>query len=637
MEHSEVDTDMDIKLVNMPFAATDCPSIALTQLKTVTEALHRDKVRVQIGYLNHDFAQLLGARLYGLIASSMAGFTSALGEWLFRSVAFPEVADNQAQYFARYQHHFNAEQMTAVRQELEPARARLPSILDALIERYGLHEAGIVGVTSMFFQNLANIALAQRLKKINPKQIIVMGGANCEGVMGIELASHVPVLDFVFSGNSLISFPQLVGHVLNGELDACRKIDGVFCRENCRSVRDIVGDATDVQWDKMNPRMQLKGVALIGRELDINTDVPLDYDDFLHSAATVLPKGGEKPQIFFETSRGCWWGERAHCTFCGLNGGTMAYRAMSADRAVALMNKLFAKYSQHADLFSSVDNILPKEYITDVFARLRPPDNVGLFYEVKADLSEADVRTLAGGGMRFIQPGIEALATSTLKLMRKGTTAFHGVRLLGHCKKYGITPNWNLLIGFPGEGAEVYEHYTKFIATLFHLPPPTGVFPIRFDRYSPYFTQEREYGLQLAPYDFYKLCYPFAPSVLRNLAYYFQDLNHRATYVRDANRWLPALRELVERWQAMWNGTTPQPRLDWIDTPRGIAVEDTRDGQLRTHWLSNDAADTLKRLREPERVAGLGESSEHPLAELARSSLIFSERGRSLSLVSGVH
>jgi ribosomal peptide maturation radical SAM protein 1 len=637
MEHSEVHAGMDIRLVNMPFAATDCPSIALTQLKAVTEALHGDKVRVEVNYLNHDFGQLLGPQLYGLITNSMPGFTTGLGEWLFRSVAFPEVDDNQAQYFARYQHHFTDEQMTSLRQELQPVRARLPAILDALIERYRLHEADMVGVTSMFFQNLANIALAQRLKKINPKQIIVMGGANCEGTMGIELASHVPVLDFVFSGNSLISFPQLVGYVLTGQLDACRQIDGVFCRDNCRSVREIVGDVTDVQLDKISPRMQLKGIALIGRELDINTDVPLDYDDFLHSAATLLPKGGEKPQLFFETSRGCWWGERAHCTFCGLNGGTMAYRSMSPDRAVALMTKLFARYSHQVDLFSSVDNILPKEYITEVFARLRPPDNVGLFYEVKADLSEEDVRTLAGGGMRSIQPGIEALATSTLKLMRKGTTAFHGVRLLGHCKKYGITPNWNLLVGFPGEGAEVYEHYSKVMSTLFHLPPPSGVFPIRFDRYSPYFMQEREYGLQLAPYDFYKLCYPFAPSVLRNLAYYFQDLNHRATYVRDANRWLPVLRELVERWQTLWNRAGAQPRLDWVQTPGGIAVQDTRDGQLRTHWLSNSAAETLKLLKEPGRDAALEGDSERTLAELTQNSLIFSERGRSLSLVSGVH
>ena len=30
-----------------------------------------------------------------------------------------------------------------------------------------------------------------------------------------------------------------------------------------------------------------------------------------------------------ESSRGCWWGAKQHCTFCGLNGGSMAYRSKS--------------------------------------------------------------------------------------------------------------------------------------------------------------------------------------------------------------------------------------------------------------------------------------------------------------------
>ena len=38
---------------------------------------------------------------------------------------------------------------------------------------------------------------------------------------------------------------------------------------------------------------------------------------------------------------------------------------------------------------------------------------------------------------------------------------------------------------------------------LVHLPPPSGAFPVRFDRYSPYFTRAAEYGLELVPLDFY--------------------------------------------------------------------------------------------------------------------------------------
>ena len=38
--------------------------------------------------------------------------------------------------------------------------------------------------------------------------------------------------------------------------------------------------------------------------------------------------------LFFETSRGCWWGQIHHCLFCGLNGDTIAYRSKSPGRAV---------------------------------------------------------------------------------------------------------------------------------------------------------------------------------------------------------------------------------------------------------------------------------------------------------------
>ena len=35
-----------------------------------------------------------------------------------------------------------------------------------------------------------------------------------------------------------------------------------------------------------------------------------------------------------ETSRGCWWGEKRQCTFCGLNGGSIAFRAKPQERKV---------------------------------------------------------------------------------------------------------------------------------------------------------------------------------------------------------------------------------------------------------------------------------------------------------------
>ena len=48
------------------------------------------------------------------------------------------------------------------------------------------------------------------------------------------------------------------------------------------------------------------------------------------------------PTLLIETSRGCWWGERNHCTFCGLNGSSMSFDEMAPGRALELFDGLFA-------------------------------------------------------------------------------------------------------------------------------------------------------------------------------------------------------------------------------------------------------------------------------------------------------
>lgn len=134
---------------------------------------------------------------------------------------------------------------------------------------------------------------------------------------------------------------------------------------------------------------------------------------------------------------------------------------------------------------------------------------------------------LAPARVKNIQPGIEALATSTLKLMKKGTTAFQNLKLLKLCAYYAGAPYWNLLVGFPGEDEQVFRRYIEAIPLLTHLHPPTSAHAVRFDRYSPYYYEAEKYHLDLRPLDFYALIYPFPEEDLRNLAYYFHGPEHR--------------------------------------------------------------------------------------------------------------
>lgn len=611
-----------ISLVNMPFANLKLPSIALTQLRSVAEQELGDQVRVRVLYLNHEIAHYLGLDLYQRIAGALTANNSGLGDWFFRQAAFPDLADNAEQYFQRY-FPARSEESEQTRQLLMSKRAGLSRFLQRLIVKHQLDQEDLVGQTSMFAQNTGCFALARGIKDRRPQVVTVMGGANCEAPMGAELARHVEAMDFVFSGPALASFPRLVRHLMAGEAEECHRIQGVFSRRNADSEL-------------------LRGQGAIGRELPIDVPVALDYDSFLDDLEKSFPNGRIAPNLTFETSRGCWWGERAHCTFCGLNGGTMMYRAMPPAQALELLQSLFARYGERCARFESVDNIMPREYLTEVFPHLTPPPGVALFYEVKADLKEREMEILSRAGVTEIQPGIEALATSTLKLMRKGTTSFQNVSFLKNCVRFGIAPSWNLLIGFPGETEDVYRKYLADLPSLVHLPPPSGAFPVRFDRYSPYFTRAAEYGLELEPYDFYRAIYPFGDESLRNMAYYFADRRY-AEYVDHLITWQGRLTAAVARWHERWQGADGglAPELTLVRAASGLRVRDTRSGQLAEHALGKLGARILELLNvngsrpaDIVRHAGAGEAETMAEVERLRSlDLLFAEGERLSSLV----
>ena len=219
-----------IALINMPFAALNFPSLALTQLRSVTEREYPD-VSVEIRYLHHDFAHLIGLEDYQHIANDGRHFVSGVGDWLFRQIAFPESEDNADDYLQRY-YPQNDPETVAFRELARDIRDGMKGLLDVLVDRYELDGCQLVGFTSMFQQNVASMAVARVLKDRNPDIVTVLGGANCEAPMGQAIAANIEQLDFVVSGHALKSFPTLVGHLQAGDGEAAQRVNGVFSREN---------------------------------------------------------------------------------------------------------------------------------------------------------------------------------------------------------------------------------------------------------------------------------------------------------------------------------------------------------------------------------------------------------------------
>jgi ribosomal peptide maturation radical SAM protein 1 len=607
-----------ISLVDMPFSNVYLPSIALTQIKSVTKSRFPGKVSVDIVSLSHDFAKYLGVDCYQYISTSMQALYAGIGDWFFRQQAFPQLPDNTDTYLQRY-FWGKSEDERRIKDLIVRKRPKLDAFMDEMITRYALDQAQIVGFTSMFMQNTACFAMAKKLKQRNPEVIIVMGGANCEFPMGRVIAERIDQIDVVFSGPALKSFPELVHYCMAGENSKCQSIRGAFFK---------------------GVSLQANGPGVVGEELSIDTPIELNYEEFLQRFDEYFANSDLKPILPFETSRGCWWGQRSHCTFCGLNGASMAYRALKPELAIEQFKSLF-RHSGVVTKLEAVDNILPKNYLKEVLPLIETPPDMEIFYEVKADLNEEDFAVLAKSRVRLIQPGIEALATSTLKLMKKGTTAFQNVNFLKMCVIYGIKPFWNLLIGFPGESAEVYQRYLEIIPLLSHLEPPTGVYPVRFDRFSPYYNQARSYELDLHPMDFYSFVYPFNEEILQDFAYYFADHNVLAEYFTAVVQWIGRLQAAVEQWQARWKDQRQglPPRLEFKGD--SSIIYDSRSGSVREYQVGPSGKAILDYLSKPARIEEIvkrfsaqdGPDIPTQLELLREKGLVFHEGERLISLV----
>ena len=320
----------------------------------------------------------------------------------------------------------------------------------------------------------------------------------------------------------------------------------------------------------------------------------------------------------------------------------MTYRAMSPDKAIQQFEALF-KHAPRCTRYWCVDNILAKNYISEVFPHLNPPADASIFYEVKADLSEEDVKTLARTRVDLIQPGIESINTSTLKLMKKGTSAFQNLILLKNCAMHNVFPVWNLLVGFPRESEEVFRKYVDDIPLLTHLPPPNGAAVVQFHRYSPYFTKAKEYGLELEPLEWYGFAYPFSKESITNLAYYFVDTKFDSEYRIAITRWNAKLQQGTTEWRFRYSGANSAlpARLYFKESDGQTVVYDSRSGQAVEHKISEAGVQVLQSCNKAKRIAQLAAELGHlpnfdarkEVAYLQERGLLFQEHERLLNLV----
>lgn len=498
----------------------------------------------------------------------------------------------------------------------------MPGFLDSCVKDLLSVSPQAVGFSCVFGQNVASLILAKKLKEIAPATRIIFGGNNCDGPMGVALHKTFPWVDIVVRGEGEIVLPELLSDICANR--PIRPQAGICYRENDESVIIDTDAKKQVSMD----------------------DVPMpDYDEYFDqlSKSSSYTQIKSRVRILFESARGCWWGEKHHCTFCGLNGQSMKFRSKTASQVAEEIYALSARYQQM--VFQAVDNIIDMAYFKDLLPRLRQFRREGLdytfFYETKSNLRKDHLRLLRQAGVLTIQPGIESLSSHILKMMRKGTTAMQNICLLKWARQYGVNVVWNILYGFPREPREEYVRMADVFQSLTHLEPPsTG--QIVVERFSPYHDTPSAFGItNVKPSPFYSHIYPLDEGTIYNLTYDFVHSNEDGSNPLDG---FELIKGVIDMWREAYirsgNSLTYKQGPGFMiinDRRSNLEASDYTLGEMESIiYRACDAGASLAAIQKSLIKQAFTTITVNEIKEfmdsLLASRLVYEEDGRYLSL-----
>jgi ribosomal peptide maturation radical SAM protein 1 len=537
-----------VLLVMMPFDGGLFPSLALSLLKA---GLARDGIDCQVRYFSLAYIERLGRADFDLLNDNDLSL-ARLGEWVFAEAAngqddqpFAYLADILAPECA------GGRLPPALARAALAARAAAAAFIEDCVRAIDWRNVALLGLSSSFQQNMASLALARRVKALHPHVLVAMGGPNCAGEMGEELHRRYACLDVVCQAEGDRVFPALVRSHLAGT-----------------PIPDLPGLI------RRDPDGASRLPSLPVDQIEDMDELPYpDHSDFYAQRAGFPAASQQPPGTVFETARGCWWGMKHHCTFCGLNGRAMSYRSKSAARAY---DELVHVVQRCGPDVLVTDAILDLRYFDELLPRLAAagPDISG-FWQMKVNLKPEWISLLAEAGITRIQPGIEALDTGLLTLMRKGCTMLQNVQTMKLAAESGITVAWNLLYGFPGEDPAAYARTAALMPKLRHLQPPMNLSRTLADRFSPYFQHPETYGVTLQPVAGYGAVYPFEPASVQRLAYHF---HMRSPALDDIETTIAGMRAEQRLWSAHHTDSALFEQEEATDAGTRIVVTDRRWG-----------------------------------------------------------
>ena len=558
----------------MPFAAASWGSLALGTLKAIGQ---REGIESDVRYLNIPFVKAIGEERYNQLREKIHS------EICFTVALYPDVVPQQLwRDYLRVNGGPPLNEQTL--EELETdfvniAADEAPQLLDTAMNEINWDDYDIVGFTTGYNQTVASLAMAHRIRARFPEKIIIFGGAACDGEMGPALLDSFEILDVVVSGEADTVIVPLVR--------ALRDRQPVNClpRVHARGSQRVVVTMALPQASSGN-----------GGDFKIAMDdLPIpDYDDYFREIDGFELE--DVTRITFESSRGCWWGQKHLCSFCGLNGTSLAYRAKSAEKVLAEIRALHLRYGRKN--FLAVDNIFDMNYFGTLLPGLKAIHEefgINVFYETKSNIRTEQIRALSEAGVNEIQPGIESFSDNVLKLMDKGTNGLNQVRFLRDCCAYDVKTHYGILWGNPGETADDYQRMTDLIPFINHLPPPNYTVPVFLERFSPYFMTPDKFEIRnIRPAPIYPVMFGGRSLDYGRIAYVFY-YDHDSDQIQE----LKVARQQLADAVADWKENFRPDLLLTAETEGELYVADRRESELKLLRISGPEKDLFRLCEQP--------------------------------------
>jgi ribosomal peptide maturation radical SAM protein 1 len=480
-------------------------------------------------------SNLLGYDLYGQISER-----TWLSEAPYAALLYPERRETIARFWRRE----SSRHPLSRKWHFHEILGRLDEASHGILSSLDWQDYDLVGLSICFGQLTSSLYFIHQIKQNAPSLKVVVGGSACAGDLGRSLLDLFSEIDFVISGEGELPLVHLINWLSHS--DGKRDPDptpGLLGRN------DNAG--SDTQMFSQLP------------ELD---QLPMpDYADYFSLLHSLEPKKVFIPKLPMEISRGCWWGKnmggQTHrgCTFCNLNIQWQGYRAKTHEKVVSEVDALTDKYQILSVSF--MDNLLPSKGLEELFEKIAQlKKDLRLFAEIRATTSLDELSAMAAAGMREIQVGIEALSTSLLKKIRKGTSAIQNLEIMKNCESPGLPDlNSNIILEFPASEQRDVEETLVNLEFALPFRPLKGI-PFWLGYGSPVWQDPTSYGLKrVHNHPLYAKLFP--PEIFKELRLIIQGYHGGLRHQQ--RLWRP-VKHRLEEWKTAYSQLHQNPGSDPI-------------------------------------------------------------------------